>query len=103
MVNNLACFFDSAYLNLQTEFAGFITWIGKATHAVVSAQITFISTQKMMDIALEATVNLEAHLLAKFYEAPGAQKVKRFIKNTAFSLGSAPSPSLALRQTNIVR
>lgn len=49
----------------------------------------------MMDAALEATVTPEAHLLAKFYEAPGARKVERFIKNAAFSLETAPSPSPA--------
>lgn len=49
----------------------------------------------MLDAALEATVTPEAQLLAKFYEAPGARKVERFIKNAAFSLETAPSPSPA--------
>jgi hypothetical protein len=94
IINNLDRFFDDNYPTLATKLGAFITWMSTAAREGVKMQITFAAVRKMMeDAALEYTVTPEARLLAKYYEAPRARKVERFIKPVVFSLATMPNPS----------
>ena len=55
-----------------------------------------MKTRHMMEEAtLEYAVTPEAKLLEKYYEAPGARQVEKFIKPSQFSLDVAPTLSPA--------
>jgi hypothetical protein len=49
MVNNLKRFFDSTHgPSLAGKYGAFITWINGAAQTIVQAQITFMSTRRLM-------------------------------------------------------
>jgi hypothetical protein len=93
ILNNLERFFDSTYPILATKYGTFIMWLNGAAKLAVCHQITFLAFCRMMeDATVEYSTTPDIRLLAKFYKAPSARQVERFIKPAQFSIETLPSP-----------
>jgi aspartate 1-decarboxylase len=81
ILNNLERFFDSTYPILATKYGTFIMWLNGAAKLAVCHQITFLAFCRMMeDATVEYSTTPDIRLLAKYYKAPSARQVERFIK-----------------------
>jgi hypothetical protein len=93
ILNNLERFFDSTYPTLAAKYGAFITWLNGTAKSAVCLQITFIAIRRMMeDASVEYSATPDGRLLAKYYKAPSARQVERFIKPAQFSIETLPNP-----------